>query len=114
MEVTIKPTDKLNISLSYTRAALSDFNTDELFYDGNIYRFVGVYQFTNQIFFRTILQYNSFDKTIQFYPLFSYKLNAFTTFYAGATSNYFDYGEGFGIRNTDQQYFIKLQYLFGM
>ncbi|MCB0751577.1 MAG: hypothetical protein KDC52_08900, partial [Ignavibacteriae bacterium] len=67
-----------------------------------------------EAFFRTILQYNSFDKAYRFYPLFSYKLGAFTTFYAGATSNYQDYRNEIGIQNTDQQYFVKLQYLVGL
>lgn len=111
--VTLKPTSQLNISFSYSRARLSDNKTNELFYDGNIYRAVGNYQFSSEILFRTIFQYDSFNKAFQFYPLFSYKLNAFTTFYAGATSNYLDYGEGFGVKNIDQQYFVKVQYLLG-
>jgi hypothetical protein len=43
-----------------------------------------------------------------------YKLGAFTTFYAGATSNYQNYDSINEIRNTDQQYFIKTQYLVGL
>jgi len=112
--VTLKPTSQINVSLSYSRARLSDNETGDLFYDGNIYRAVGIYQFSPEILFRTIVQYDSFSKGFQFYPLFSYRLNAFTTFYAGASSNYIDYGEGFGIRNTDQQYFVKVQYLLGI
>ncbi|MCB0746854.1 MAG: hypothetical protein KDC90_05260, partial [Ignavibacteriae bacterium] len=112
--VTLKPTSKLNIGFSYDRARLSDKKTSELFYDGNIYRLSAVYQFSQEAFFRTILQYNSFDKAYRFYPLFSYKLGAFTTFYAGATSNYQDHRNEIGIQNTDQQYFVKLQYLVGL
>lgn len=113
-ELTLQPTSKLNITLSYARGRLSDNITEELFYDGNIYRAVGVYQFTHEIFLRTIFQYDSFEKIYQLYPLFSYKLNAFTTFFAGATSDYLDYKNHFGIRNTDRQYFLKLQYLIGV
>jgi hypothetical protein len=112
--VTLKPTPKLNVSLSYDRARLSNLSSGELYYDGNIYRTVAVYQFNPEIFFRTILQYNSFDKTFKIYPLFSYQVGAFTTFYAGATSNYLDYRRTVGIKNTDQQYFIKVQYLIGI
>jgi len=111
---TLKPTPKFNIEFSYNRARLSDRKSDELFYDGNIYRTVAIYQFSAEAFFRTIFQYNSFDKTFKFYPLFSYRIGAFTTFYAGATSNYTNYRQNFGIRNTDQQYFIKLQYLVSL
>ncbi len=110
----IKPTSRFNISLSYTRANLHSKDTGENFYDGDIYRGVAIYQFSPEMLFRTIVQYNSFDKTFQLYPLFSYKLNTFTTFFIGATSNYFNYEGEFGFRNTDQQYFIKLQYLLGI
>ncbi len=111
---TLKPTSKLNIEFSYDRARLSDKNSDELFFDGNIYRTVAIYQFSAEAFFRTIFQYNSFNKTFKFYPLFSYQIGAFTTFYAGATSNYINYKQDYGIRNTNQQYFIKLQYLVSL
>jgi Domain of unknown function (DUF5916)/Carbohydrate family 9 binding domain-like len=114
VNVTLKPNPKLNIEFSYDRARLSDEKTDELFYDGNIYRTTVIYQFSQEAFFRTILQYNSFDKTFRLYPLFSYKLGAFSTFYAGATSNYQNYKNENGIINTDQQYFIKMQYLIGL
>jgi len=112
--LTIKPTPNLNFQFSYNRAGLKNRNTDELYYDGNIYRTTAIYQFSAEAFFRTILQYNSFDKTFRLYPLFSYKLGAFTTFYAGATSNYQNYDSINEIRNTDQQYFIKMQYLIGL
>jgi Domain of unknown function (DUF5916)/Carbohydrate family 9 binding domain-like len=114
VSLTLKPNPNVNIGFSYDRARLSDEKTTELFYDGNIYRTTAIYQFSQEAFFRTILQYNSFDKTFKIYPLFSYKLGAFTTFYVGATSNYQDYRENVGIKNTDQQYFIKLQYLIGL
>ncbi|MHB9039350.1 MAG: carbohydrate binding family 9 domain-containing protein [Melioribacteraceae bacterium] len=112
--LTLKPTSQLNVSLSYARARLSSEATKELFYDGNIYRAVAVYQFTPEFFFRTIIQYDSFAKAYQVYPLFSYKLSAFTTFYAGATSDYLNYEGIYGVTNTNQQYFVKIQYLFGM
>lgn len=111
---TLKPTSQLSLDFSYTRAGLSDADTDTLFFDGNIFRLVGIYQFSPELFFRTILQYNSFDKSFQLYPLFSYKLNAFTTFFAGATSGYLNYSNPEGIVNTDQQYFLKVQYLLGI
>ena len=112
--IQVKPTSQLNISFSYSRAKLKNNDTGELYFDGNIYRIVGIYQFSQEMFFRTILQYDTFENTFQLYPLFSYKMNAFTTFYAGATSNYYNYEGEFGFRNTEQQYFIKIQYLLGI
>jgi hypothetical protein len=110
----LKPTRQLDISFSYAREALRNRETDALYYDGNIYRLVGIYQFNPEVMFRTILQYNSFSQTLQVYPLFSYKMNAFTTFFIGATSNYLDYRDEYGFKNTDQEYFVKLQYLIGV
>jgi hypothetical protein len=114
VSLTLKPTSQFNVSFSFARARLSSAETDELYYDGNIYRTVIVYQFSKEFFFRTIMQYDSFAKAYQVYPLFSYKLSAFTTFYAGATSEYLNYEGTYGITNTSQQYFLKIQYLFGI
>jgi hypothetical protein len=111
---TLKPTPKLNLSFEYSRARLSNEQTGDLLYDGNIFRTVGTYQFSPELFFRTIFQYDSFSKSYQIYPLLSYKLNAFTTFYAGATSDYINYKGDIGIANTNQQYFVKVQYLLGI
>ena len=108
----LKLTSRFNLTFSYDRARLSDYETDELFYDGNIYRSTITYQFTQEIFIRTIAQYNSFGKSLNFYPLFNYKLNAFTTFFAGVTNDYYDYGGERGFTTTDRQYFVKVQYLF--
>lgn len=111
--MTVRPSSKLNLSFDYSRANLSGKAKDNLFYDGNIYRIVGIYQFNSEMYVRVITQYNSFDKSFNLYPLFSYKLNAFTTFYAGATSSYAEYNE-IGLKNTTQQYFVKIQYLLGI
>jgi hypothetical protein len=109
--LTFRPTSKLKVEFSYSRARLSSEATDELFYDGYILRTVAAYQFTTEIFLRGIAQYNSFDKSFNVYPLFSYKLNAFTTFYAGLTNDYLDYGKETGFATTARQFFVKLQYL---
>ncbi|MBN2416526.1 hypothetical protein JXO52_11830 [bacterium] len=109
--LTLKPTTKLNMNFSYSRARLSDLDTDALFYDGDIYRTVIKYQFTPEIMFRTIAEYNSFSKNFNIYPLFSYKAGAFTTFYAGMSNNSVDYGNPFGFTTTNRQYFIKMQYM---
>ena len=111
--ITVRPSSQFNLSFDYSRARLSSEATGNLFYDGNIYRFVGIYQFNSEMFVRIITQYNTFDKSFNLYPLFSYKLNAFTTFYAGASSNYAEYNE-IGLKNTTQQYFVKVQYLLGI
>ncbi|MGA9363372.1 MAG: DUF5916 domain-containing protein [Bacteroidota bacterium] len=111
-DFTLKPTDKLQIELSYSRSRLSSVETGELFFDGYIARTVAKYQFTPQLLLRVIGQYNSFDKTVDFYPLISYKLNPFTTFFAGSTYTGAEFDEPYGFTQTGRQFFVKLQYLW--
>jgi hypothetical protein len=68
--VNLKPTSKINGSLSYSGAYLADMDSDALFYRGHILRAVVIYQFSLRSLIRTILQYNSFDQTYNIYPLF--------------------------------------------
>lgn len=110
--MTLRPTSQLKIDLSYDRARLSSAATGALYYDGYVGRVVGIYQFTPEMFLRGIFQYNSFDRTFNVYPLLSYKLNALTTFYAGLTNSYLDYGQSDGFTTTQRQFFVKMQYLF--
>jgi hypothetical protein len=111
MTATIRPTSRLRVDLSYSRARLSSVASGMLFYDGYIARMMGIYQFTPELFLRVIGQYDQFNKTIDFYPLFSYKLNPFTIFYAGSTVALADFGPSFGVRHTARQFFLKFQYL---
>lgn len=108
----LRPTSQLQLDLSCSYAKLSSVATGELFYDGYIARGVGVYQFTTQFFLRLICQYDEFNKVVDVYPLFSYKLNAYTIFYAGSTSSLSDFGDPYGFKQTSRQFFLKLQYLF--
>jgi hypothetical protein len=111
LTATLRPTSRLQVDLSYSRARLSSVASGVLFYDGHISRVMGIYQFTPEIFLRVIGQYDQFNKAIDFYPLLSYKLNPFTIFYAGSTYDLSDFGTPFGVRQTARQYFLKLQYL---
>jgi hypothetical protein len=111
IELLLKLIPRLQLTLSYQHARLSALETDHLFYDGGIPRISASYQFTSRLFFRLIGEVNSFEGSVQVYPLLSYKLNPFTIFYAGATSSYTRFGSPVGLRRTEQQYFIKFQYL---
>ncbi len=112
LSAQIRPGSQLEIDLSYSRARLSSLATGELFYDGYIGRATGIYQFSREVFFRLITQYDRFDDRIDLYPLLSYKLNAYTIFYAGSTYSWLDFGDPFGVRSSSRQYFLKIQYLF--
>ncbi len=111
-EITLNPTDKLSLILDYSRSRLSNVVGGELLFDGYIARMVGVYQFSNKVFVRLIGQYDEFQKTVEIDPLFSYKLNPFTIFYAGSTHSLENYGNLYGLVQTERQFFIKLQYLW--
>jgi hypothetical protein len=107
----IKPTSQFQIELDFSRARLRSVGTGDLFFDGYIARTVGIYQFTSEFLLRLIGQYDQFNNKIDIYPLFSYKLNPYTIFYAGSTYSLSDYGPPFGTEQTVRQYFLKLQYL---
>lgn len=112
LRITLRPTNRFQLDLSYARARLSSVATQELFYDGYIARTTATYQFTSEFFLRMIGQYNSFDRIIDLYPLFSYKLNPFTIFYAGFTSSMTEFDQPYGFKQTVRQFFLKLQYLW--
>ncbi|HUN65061.1 MAG TPA: DUF5916 domain-containing protein [Bacteroidota bacterium] len=107
----IRPTSQLDITLAYSRSRLSSAATGELFYDGYITRATAIYQFSRELYFRLIGQYDQFNSALDVYPLLSYKLNPYTIFYAGSTYSLTEYGTPYGLRETGRQYFIKLQYL---
>ncbi|NIT55942.1 MAG: hypothetical protein GWN00_06800 [Aliifodinibius sp.] len=115
-DATVKPTSRLEMSLSYNYSELSAANGEEEYFSGDIYRLNGNYNFSKNLFARVITQYNSFNEQLQVYPLLYYKANPFTKFYIGMTDylNYFDQPgpNGFrGFKETNRQFFVKFQYL---
>ncbi|MGA7159911.1 MAG: sugar-binding protein [Bacteroidota bacterium] len=112
VSTTLKPTSQLELDLSYSRSRLSDVSTHQLFYDGYISRLTGIYQFSSDVFFRLIGQYDEFTRGVEIDPLLSYKLNPFTICYAGSTHNLTDFDNPYGFEQTERQFFIKLQYLW--
>ncbi len=112
VSATLKPTSQFQLEIDFSRARLTGVGTGELFFDGYIARTVAIYQFTSEFLLRLIGQYDQFNQKVDIYPLFSYKLNPYTIFYAGSTYSLTDYGSPFGTKQTVRQYFLKLQYLF--
>jgi hypothetical protein len=98
--------------MTYSRASLVSVRTRGLFYDGNIYQALTVYQFTPEFSLRLITQLDTFDDLTRVYPLLSYRLNAFSALYLGATHATANYGVSRGgWRTMATQYFFKVQYL---
>lgn len=115
-DATLKPTERFQMTLDYNYSKLSDIDTDQTFYSGDIYRLNTRYNFSRKLFLRFISEYDSFNEQIQFYPLFYYKANAFTKFYIGMTNYITDFdtsiNNGFrDYRQTSREFFIKFQYL---
>jgi len=113
-DLVLKPTERLSFDASYQRSRLKAETTNNLIYDGYIGRLTSIYQFNQQLFFRVIGEYNSFARSIEIDPLFSFKLNPFTIFYAGSTHSLTDFGLPYGVKQTSRQFFIKLQYLWNI
>lgn len=111
-EMVVKPTEKLTVTVDYARSRLTNVVSKGLFFDGYISRVEGIYQFSNRVFVRLISQYDEFNKQFEIDPLFSYKMNPFTIFYAGSTHSMQDYGKPYGLLETERQFFVKLQYLW--
>lgn len=113
---TIRPTSRVEMSLSYSYSTLSAVDGNENYFSGDIYRLNSNYNFSKKLFARLIAQYNSFGDQLQIYPLVYYKANPFTKFYIGMTDymNYFDQPgpNGYtGFQETSRQFFVKFQYL---
>src|SRR5699024_11005217 len=114
---TIKPIPPLRLDLDYSYSTLPSLDDQQTFYRGSISRLEGRYYFNRRLFFRLIAQYNTFNKQIQVNPIPGYKINPFTKMYLGMT-DYMKRIDRFApsrinaYRQTDREFFIKIQYLF--
>ncbi len=125
----LKPVDRLQFSTTFTSTrseALDDRHEDgdlvvaagECLFNGFVTRTRATLLFTRELSLRLIVQYDDFDAHWEADPLLTYQLNPFSIFYVGSTRDY-DQVDAAGSpdgewRLTDRQYFLKLQYLFGV
>jgi len=114
----LRPTSRLLAEFSLIHDRSRDVDTDVAYFDGYITRVKLNYQFTRRFSTRVVGEYNDFDKQWNLDPLITYRLNPFSTFYAGAAYDYLRF-EGAGASGTEslsslnrRQFFVKLQYLF--
>ncbi len=125
----LKPVDRLQISTNFTSTrsdALDDRYADgelvvaegERLFGGFVTRTRATLLFTRELSLRLIIQYDDFDAHWEADPLLTYQLNPFSIFYVGSTRDYDQVdvsgGSGQEWRLSDRQYFLKLQYLFGV
>jgi hypothetical protein len=108
---SIRPTARLEVepSLSYQR--MNDGSGEELF-AGYVTRTRVSYQFTRELFARTVVQYNDFNDSVSIEPLVMYRLNPLSILYLGSSHGYSAFEAPHGFERTERQFFLKIQYLF--
>ena len=114
--VSLRPNQHLALQPMVAYSHMKDRNTGESIFSGYIARMRVKYQFSRRFFFRTVVQYNDFRRRINIDPLLTYRLNAFTAVYLGATHqmNQFSRVSDPASRyfhESSRQIFFKLQYL---
>jgi len=109
MWMAIRPVSWISIQPTFTYSRLS-VGGNEVF-SGYILRARTELQFTRELFVRLIMQYDDFDRALSLEPLLTYRANPFTLVYIGSTRGYQDFGQPFGWKRHDTQYFAKMQYL---
>jgi hypothetical protein len=115
----LKLHDRLLVQQWYDHAWAVEVEGGEDLYDGFIWRTRLNYQVSMAISVRLVIEYDDFYETWRVDPLLTYRLNPFSVFYAGMTSNYqrlhtagFNNGDSYSTRLASRQFFVKLQYLF--
>jgi len=134
----LKPWDSLVIepTVDYIKSTSSEGN--ELLYEQTIARIRLRWQLTQRFSLRLVVQHNSsdnppwreaaeagdyptyhmdFGSKWEVDPLLTYRVNSFSVFYLGSTHDYRDFNAAAPnssklYRQTQRQYFMKLQYLF--
>ena len=120
----IRPIDQLDIELSYRQHELEEY------YIAETLEATAKVQFHRNFWFRAIVQYQDYDlevndlkdRSLAFYPMFTYKPNSRTSFYLGASGSEFERKEMYNINDemlyytsedqTDATWFFKISYTF--
>jgi hypothetical protein len=114
--LTLKLMNRLQIESNYYYSELSKEAGGEKLYAGYVFRNKLSYQMTKNLFFRIVGEYDSFNKSLNIDPLFSYKWNPFTIFYIGSSHNLNEFTEQGAdkrkLKESSRQIFAKFQYLF--
>ena len=129
ISATLRPFARFSSEIGVTTSRFTDTRPGQVnSFNVEIYRSQSVLTFTDRLLARTIVEYNTFAKDLDFNLLFTYRVNAGTVFYLGYDDHYRqadqlagDYdGDGFDdrlfmttdLRRTNRAIFTKLRYLF--
>ncbi|MCP4584206.1 MAG: carbohydrate binding family 9 domain-containing protein [candidate division Zixibacteria bacterium] len=116
--IDLKPFDRIWWENSINFQKSDSLDNDGNIYKGYIYWSRLNYQIFRPLSLRLVFEYDNFDEAWSIDPLLTYRLNPFSIFYIGSTSDIK------GFENDDEvitdwklnsrQFFLKLQYLFQM
>ena len=122
LNAAVQPFSRFRSEFTASTSRLVDPRTNRNAFDVRIYRSLTTFQFTDRMFFRNILQYNTFDTKLRANFLFTYRVNSGTAIYAGWDDHFEDLpqaDEGRGVQasaivrqRTNRAVFLKVQYLF--
>ena len=114
---TFQPNEKLRIRTTVRYGQLQSKIDNGFYFKGALSRSTISYQFDNDLSFRFICEYNSFNEEVFFQPLFKWSPNPFTIFYVGGSQGYAKPEINLSSNNNDfllenSQVYLKFQYLF--
>ena len=122
---SVRPFSRLQADVSVDFSHLQDRLTGTAVFDVKIFRAFTTYQFTERLLLRNIMEYNTFDKTLDANILFTYRVNSGTVLFVGYDDHYqqgdfIDFGEALTERflvtnrleRTNRAFFTKFSYLF--
>ncbi len=114
----LKPIDRLLLETNIGWSRSKHVETDETYFDDYVMRSKLSLQITRELSVRVIVQYDGFRDSWEGDPLLQYQINPFSIFYVGSTRDYGKVAPASGDQDewrlAHRQYFLKLQYLFGV
>ena len=117
-----RPVSRLQSQVNVELSRLEDPRSATLVFDIRVLRALTTFQFTERLLFRNILEYNSFDRTLDGNLLLTYRVNSGTVFYLGYDGHYQQQDRLDPLdpmryltpryRRTNRAIFTKVSYLF--
>ena len=116
---TLRPFSRLQSDLNISTSRFSDVRTNAELFDVKIFRSLITYQLTERLLVRSILEHNTFDRTLGANLLVTYRVNSGTVFFVGYDDRYRESRnidpllyQTPELRRTNRAIFTKLQILF--
>jgi hypothetical protein len=117
--MSFRPFSRLQSDLNITTSRFTDVRTDIDLFDIKIYRSQTSYQLSERLLFRSILEFNDYDRTLGGNLLLTYRVNSGTVFFVGYDDRYQEgsmidvvQDQTSDLRRINRSFFTKLQILF--